>query len=318
MNIANWLASTARLKPGASALLAGLVVEADYATFAKRAAAITALIKRASTTSGPEIASRCSCTNSHGNISNACTAVWWIGGGGDPHQCQAARPRSGMDLRQCRRHAGFRRRRPAAKPWLEEACSDLPAMRCRCCQWTAIDYIAAFAMTMADMPDAGVARNDKDLAWLFYTSGTTGRPKGVMLSHGNLVAASLCYLADVDHGVTATMPSLYAAPISHGAGLYNFINVRMAARYVIPESGGFDADEVLTLAKRARQCRRCSRRRPWCAAWSMPRRSVARRGDGHTHHRLWRRADVSRGYPAMRSRPWASASCRFTGRASRP
>ena len=38
-----------------------------------------------------------------------------------------------------------------------------------------------------------------DLAWLFYTSGTTGRPKGVMLSHGNLVAATMCYLADVDH-----------------------------------------------------------------------------------------------------------------------
>ncbi len=47
-----------------------------------------------------------------------------------------------------------------------------------------------------------------------------------MLSHGNLVAMSLCYLADVDHA-TPNDASLYAAPISHGAGLYNFPHVRM-------------------------------------------------------------------------------------------
>jgi long-chain acyl-CoA synthetase len=91
-------------------------------------------------------------------------------------------------------------------------------------------------------------REDNDLAWLFYTSGTTGRPKGVMLSHGNLVAMSMCYLADVDQ-VHQTDAILYAAPISHGAGLYNFIHVRMAARHVVPESQGFEPDEVLELGK---------------------------------------------------------------------
>ncbi|MFZ5964928.1 class I adenylate-forming enzyme family protein [Thalassococcus sp. BH17M4-6] len=96
--------------------------------------------------------------------------------------------------------------------------------------------------------DRVAPRSDGDLAWLFYTSGTTGRPKGVIITHGMLRSMSLCYLADVDR-VEAEDATIYAAPLSHGAGLYNFMHVQAGARHVFPRSGGFDAAEVLDLAR---------------------------------------------------------------------
>ncbi|MBK0329120.1 AMP-binding protein [Rhodobacteraceae bacterium F11138] len=92
-----------------------------------------------------------------------------------------------------------------------------------------------------------VARRADDLAWLFYTSGTTGRPKGVMISNRMLIAMSLAYVTDVD-AVTREDSVIYAAPMSHGAGLYNMIHVLMGARHVCPLSAGFDAAEIFDLA----------------------------------------------------------------------
>jgi long-chain acyl-CoA synthetase len=68
-----------------------------------------------------------------------------------------------------------------------------------------------------------------------------------MLSHGNLVAMALAYLADVEE-ITPDDCMLYAAPLSHGAGLYALAPVLRGARHCVPLSGGFDGAEVLTLA----------------------------------------------------------------------
>jgi len=98
---------------------------------------------------------------------------------------------------------------------------------------------------------APATRQPDDLAWLFYTSGTTGRPKGVMITHRNMLTMVLCYLADVD----AARPqdaALYAAPMSHGAGLYGLPLVAVGGRHIVPASGGFDAAEVLQLARHHR------------------------------------------------------------------
>ena len=110
-----------------------------------------------------------------------------------------------------------------------------------------LDCASLVSSSAANGFQAPAARAPEDLAWLFYTSGTTGRPKGVMLSHRNLQAMSLNYATEVAP-VDGDDASLYAAPLSHGAGLYNMVHVLAGARHVITRSPGFDADEVLRLA----------------------------------------------------------------------
>lgn len=88
-----------------------------------------------------------------------------------------------------------------------------------------------------------------DLAWLFYTSGTTGRPKGAMLSHGNLRAMNAAYFASVD-AVGPGDSIIHAAPMSHGSGLYMLPHAERGACQVVPASGGFDPQECLDLIAR--------------------------------------------------------------------
>ena len=98
-----------------------------------------------------------------------------------------------------------------------------------------------------EAPAVDPAEADRDdLAWLFYTSGTTGRPKGAMLTHGNLLAMTVSYFHDVD-AIAPGDAILHAAPLSHGSGLYVLPHVAAGAAQVIPESGGFDPAEILSV-----------------------------------------------------------------------
>jgi long-chain acyl-CoA synthetase len=104
------------------------------------------------------------------------------------------------------------------------------------------EYEALFA---ADPIAPWPCRGD-ELAWLFYTSGTTGRPKGAMLTHRVLAAASFAYTSEVD-SIAPGDPLLHAAPMSHGSGLYMMAHVARLGVNVVPESSAFEAEEVFRL-----------------------------------------------------------------------
>jgi len=94
-----------------------------------------------------------------------------------------------------------------------------------------------------------VPRGAEDLAAILYTSGTTGRSKGAMLSHGNLLSNAQV-LADLWR-FTDRDVLLHALPIFHTHGLFVACNVSLLTGGAMIFLPGFDAESVLRMLPQA-------------------------------------------------------------------
>jgi len=101
---------------------------------------------------------------------------------------------------------------------------------------------------LAGDPVAPVARGPGDDAWIFFTSGTTGRAKGARLTHGNLLAMTGAHHADVAW-VGPQDAILHVAALSHASGLFSLPFVARGGPQVLPPSGRFDAGEIVGLLR---------------------------------------------------------------------
>ena len=98
-----------------------------------------------------------------------------------------------------------------------------------------------------------------------------------MLTHRNLLFAAQAYFADIDK-LGPQDAILHPAPLSHGSGLYGLPHFAAGAVNVIPESGGFDAEEIFDLLERWPNA-------SFFAAPTMIVRLLASRGGAHAARR---------------------------------
>ena len=91
-----------------------------------------------------------------------------------------------------------------------------------------------------------------DPLWFFYTSGTTGRPKAGVLTHGQMAFIVTNHLADLIPGTTELDCSIAVAPLSHGAGIHALLNVARGAATVLLPSEKLDPEVFWQLVEQHR------------------------------------------------------------------
>jgi long-chain acyl-CoA synthetase len=235
MNLALWLYRAGLSHPPLPAVASGTRVVATYGELAARAACLAgALRDRLKLTPGERVA--IAAKNSPDYLA-LLYGIWHAGLAAVPANAKLHGAELGYILEQSGARVCF------ASPSIDsEIAPHAPKSLERLIAIGGAEFQALFE---AD-PIAVVPRNGNDLAWLFYTSGTTGRPKGAMLTHHVLSLASHAYAAEVD----AVSPSdciLHAAPMSHGSGIYIMQHVARLGVQVTPESGGFEPEEIIAL-----------------------------------------------------------------------
>lgn len=235
MNIGLWLERSAKRSPAHPALFVGTELIANYAEFDARARSVAAWLATQNVLPGDRVALFLKNAPDYLCLLFGC---WYAGAAVVPINAKLHGKEAGWIIEDSGAKLVFASSNHAEA--LDQAGVNVPIIDTQSDDFEAV-MTTGGAAYICDR-DAG------DLAWLFYTSGTTGRPKGVMITHRMLMTMALNYHVDVDQ-VSETDSALYAAPMSHGAGLYALMHVQMGARHVCPVSGGFEPAEIFDLAR---------------------------------------------------------------------
>ncbi|GAA1135597.1 AMP-binding protein [Ornithinicoccus hortensis] len=237
MNLSTWLDRHALQRPDAPAIAEGERVHATWRQWAERSAALTGGLRE---TLGLATGDRVAIVmRNRPEYLEAQFAVWQAGLVAVPVNARLHRDEIAYVLG----HSGT-----AAVVTDEEHAEDvsslvgtIPSLRT-----VVVAPGPDWERLLSAHPHPRVDRHPEDAAWLFYTSGTTGRPKGATLTFRNLLMASLSYYADLDP-ISAQDCVLQAAPLSHGSGIYGLPHIGRGATSVLPESGGVDGAEIAGL-----------------------------------------------------------------------
>lgn len=236
MNPASWLDRAARRWPEAPALFWGEKQIATYRDFDRAAGAVGKALADKGVKAGDRVGVFMS---NRPDYLIVLYGIWYLGAVAVPINGKLHVKEAGWILENAEASCAF----------VSDDISDgLEALTSSFgCSLISVDQDEFAAMKQGvSLPAPAIVEQD-DMVWLFYTSGTTGTPKGVMMSAGNIAAMASAYFFEVDE-VEQGDAILYAAPMSHGAGIYNFMFVMKGARHVVPPSGGFDAHEILELS----------------------------------------------------------------------
>ncbi len=221
MNLGQTLALSARAHGDRPAVYVDDRVDCTYGEWASRVAARAGhLVTREQIRPGDRIALY---MTNRPDYLEALYAIWWAGAAAVPlssmlHPREAAALIDDCGARLCLVSTDL-------AEGLHAVIGDPRRLR-------VIDETALKVERQAERIDCAL-RDSSDLAWVFYTSGTTGMPKGAALSHGNLMAMLMAYLGDVEW-VDERSGLLHLALQSHASGLFALPFVARAAAQVVP------------------------------------------------------------------------------------
>ena len=235
MNLALWLQRNARIHGGRPAVAHGARVTWRYADFAEAVMRVAAGLQARGFGPGDRLGIFMA---NAPEFLLAMWGAWWAGLVVVP-----------VNARLHGREAAWILQHSGARACAVDAAHDAELAACADPALTRLHGLdRAPGTPPEELPRLPAERAEDDPAWLFYTSGTTGRPKGVTLTHRNLRWAAMAYVATVQP-VQPGDSCLHPAPLSHGSGMYHLAYVMNAGVNVIPLSATLDEAEVFALTQ---------------------------------------------------------------------